>query len=197
MRLKKIREEYGGRVEIQYRVFMLRPEPDPTAVFNDYRRTHWTNANAQPDSGDFTMWDEGGGETFPNCSMPSAEAGLAARFQGDGEWDALHRNLLAAFFTESRDISDRKVIDEVAERSGLDMDRFRDAVASGDLRRRAMREYAGAVSLGITGIPSVVVNDEAVIVGAVPTEQYRCVIDGILETGTLPGRAPGEPPAGD
>lgn len=196
MRLKKIKEEYGEKVDVQYRVFMLRPEPDPTAVFNDYRKNHWTNANSQPDSGRFVMW-EANGEEFPNCSMPSAEAGLAARLQGREAWEAFHDNLLAAFFTENRNISDKKVVFEVAEKSGLDMDRFRDDVESGGLRQKAIKEHMEATNIGITGIPSVVVNEKAVLVGAVPTEQYRYVIDSILETGELPGRAPGGLPAAE
>ena len=195
MRLKKIKAEYGDKVDVQYRVFMLRPEPDPSAVFNDYRRNHWTNANSQPDSGDFTMWESE--EEFPNCSMPSAEAGLAARFQGPEEWEKFHDNLLAAFFMENRNISDKKTVDDVAEESGLDMDRYRDALESGGLREKAVKEYMEATNLGITGIPSVVVNDHAVMVGAVPAEQYRYVIDSILETGELPGRPSGELPVAE
>ncbi len=175
---------------------MLRPEPDPSAVFNDYRRNHWTNANSQPDSGTFAMWDANG-EEFPNCSMPSAEAGLAARLQGQEAWEAFHDALLSAFFTENRNISDKKVVYDVAEKSGLDMDRFRDDLESGGLRQKAVKEHLEATNLGITGIPSVVVNDRAVLVGAVPTEQYRHVIDSILETGELPGRAPGELPVAE
>ena len=192
MRLKKIKAEYGDKVDVQYRVFMLRPEPDPSAVFNDYRKNHWTNANSQPDSGNFTMWESE--EEFPNCSMPSAEAGLAARFQGPEEWERFHDNLLGAFFTENRNISDKKTVDDVAEESGLDMDRYRDALESGGLREKAVKEYMEATNLGITGIPSVVVNDHAVMVGAVPAEQYRYVIDSILKTGELPGRPSGELP---
>ena len=85
----------------------------------------------------------------------------------------------------------------MAEESGLDMDRFRDAIESGGLMEKAVKEYMEATNLGITGIPSVVVNDHAVMVGAVPAEQYRYVIDSILETGELPGRAPGELPIAD
>lgn len=195
MRLKKIKEEYGDKVDIQYRVFMLRPEPDPTAVFNDYRRNHWNNADSQTDSGDFTPWESE--EEFPNCSMPSAEAGLAARFQGPEEWEKFHDNLLAAFFTDNRNISDPDVVSDVAEESGLDMDRYRDALESGGLKEKAVKEYMEATNLGITGIPSVVVNDKAVMVGAVPAEQYRYVIDSILETGDLPGRPSGELPVAD
>ena len=195
MRLKKIKAEYGDKVDVQYRVFMLRPEPDPSAVFNDYRKNHWTNANSQPDSGNFTMWESE--EEFPNCSMPSAEAGLAARFQGPEEWERFHDNLLAAFFTENRNISDKKTVGDVAEESGLDMDRYRDALESGGLREKAVKEYMEATNLGITGIPSVVVNDHAVMVGAVPTEQYRYVIDSILKTGELPGRPSGELPVAE
>ncbi len=192
MRLKKIKEEYREKVDIQYRVFMLRPAPDPSTVFNDYRKNNWRNANAHLDSGDFTMW-ENNEEEFPNCSMPSAEAGLAARFQGAEAWDRFHDNLLVAFFTENRNISDKEVVHDVAKESGLDMDRFHDALESGGLRQKALKEYAEATTMGITGIPSVVVNDRAVLVGAVPVEQYRRVINSVLETGELPGRAYAEP----
>lgn len=192
MRLKKIKEEYGGKVDIQPRVFMLRPEPDPTAVFNEHRRAGWTRAGSHPDSGEFNLWTRG--ETFPACSLPSAEAGLAARSQGPEAWERFHMGLLRAFFTENRNISDVAVLLDVAGKSGLDVPRFRDELESGTYRQQAYAEYTQAVQQGITGIPSVVVNDKAVLVGAVPIEQYRQVIDSLLKTGELPGRAPGELP---
>jgi len=184
VRLKNIKNDYGEKIEIEPRVFMLRPEPDPTAVFNDYRRSNWERCNAQSESGDYRMW-EGGGD-YPICSMTPAQAGIAARAQGPELWDAFHMNLLAAMFTESRDISQIEVLCDVAEKSGLDAGLFRDEVASELHKDQAIREYSEATNRGITGIPSVVVNDEAVIVGAVPGENYRHVIDHILEHGDLP-----------
>ncbi len=192
MRLKKIEEEYGDQVVLEPRVFMLRPEPDPSAVFNDYRRQHWTNANSHPESGDFRMWESG--EEFPTCSMPSAQAGLAARAQGPGEWDTFQWNLLAAMFTENRNISELSVLCDVAEQSGLDADLFRDEVASGIHLQQATKEYTEAINRGVTGIPTVVVNDEISLVGAVPREQYKFVIDHVLEHGQVPRQAsPGLP----
>ncbi|OGL58607.1 MAG: hypothetical protein A3I72_09680 [Candidatus Tectomicrobia bacterium RIFCSPLOWO2_02_FULL_70_19] len=190
MRLKKIKEEYGEKVDIQYRVFMLRPEPDPGAVFNEHRRAGWTRAGAGPDSGDFRLWE--GKEKFPDCSLPSAEAGIAVRNQGPEAWERFHLGMLRAFFTENRNVSDKAVVLDVAEKCGADVPLVRDALESGTYRQQAHAEYTQAVQQGITGIPSVVVNDEAVLVGAVPIEQYRHVIDSILKTGKLPGRAPGE-----
>lgn len=187
-----IKEEYGDKVILEPRVFMLRPEPDPTAVFNDYRRTNWERCNAQPESGDYRMW-EGGGD-YPICSMPSAQAGLAARAQGPEAWDAFHMNLLAALFTESRDISQLDVLCDVAEKSGLDVALFRDEVASELHKEQAIKEYTEAINKGVTGIPTVVVNDEAMLVGAVERENYRFVINHILENGELPRQAaPGLP----
>jgi predicted DsbA family dithiol-disulfide isomerase len=192
VRLKIIKEEYGDKVILEPRVFMLRPEPDPTVVFNDYRRTGWERCNAQPESGDYRMW-EGGGD-YPNCSMPSAQAGLAARAQGAEAWDAFHMNLLSAMFTESRDISQLDVQCDVAEKSGLDVPLFRDEVASGLHHDQAIKEYTEAINKGVTGIPSVMVNDEAMLVGAVERENYRFVINQILENGELPRQAaPGLP----
>jgi predicted DsbA family dithiol-disulfide isomerase len=58
-----------------------------------------------------------------------------------------------------------------------------------------VEEYVEAVNrYGISGIPSVVVNEEAVMVGAVPSEHYRHVIDNILETGVLPKKFSGDLP---
>jgi predicted DsbA family dithiol-disulfide isomerase len=192
VRLKKIKQEYGDKVDVQYRVFMLRPEPDPAAVFNEHRRAGWTRAGSHPDSGEFNLWTKG--EEFPKCSLPSAEAGLAARAQGPEAWETFHMSLLRAFFTENRNISDKAVLLDVAEKSGLDMARFRDDLESGVNRQQAFAEYMEAVQQGVTGIPSVVVNEKALLVGAVPIEQYRYVIDSLLKTGELPGRAPGELP---
>ena len=187
-----IKEEYGEKVEIEPRVFMLRPEPDPTAVFNDYRRGNWERCNDQPESGEYNMW-EGGGD-YPICSMPSAQAGLAARAQGPEKWDAFHMNLLAALFTDSRDITTLDVLCDVAEKSGLDVDLFREEVASELHHDNAIKEYTEAINRGITGIPTVVVNGEAMLVGAVPRENYRFVINHILENGELPKQAtPGLP----
>jgi len=187
-----IKEEYGEKVEIEPRVFMLRPEPDPTAVFNDYRRGNWERCNDQPESGEYNMW-EGGGD-YPICSMPSAQAGLAARAQGLEKWDAFHMNLLAALFTDSRDISTLDVLCDVAGKSGLDVDLFREEVASELHHDKAIKEYTEAINRGITGIPTVVVNGEAMLVGAVPRENYRFVINHILENGELPKQAtPGLP----
>jgi len=183
-----VKEEYGDKVEVEPRVFMLRPEPDPTAVFNDYRRSNWERCNEQPESGDYNMW-KGGGE-YPICSMPSAQAGLAARAQGPRKWDAFHMGLLAALFTDSRDISALDVLCDVAEKSGLDVDMFREEVASETHRDQAIKEYTEASNKGITGIPSVAVNDAAMLVGAVPRESYRFAINQILENGELPKQAP-------
>lgn len=188
-----VKEEYGAKVDIQYRVFLLRPEPDPNAVFNDYRRGHWTNANAHPESGEFRMWESG--EEFPKCSLPSAEAGIAARAQGDGGWDRFHMNLLSAFFTENRNISDVSVLVDVAEKSALDVPRFRDELESGVHRRQAVEEHIIAVNrYGISGIPSVVVNDKGLLTGAVPREHYRHVVESISKTGDLPAQSSSDLP---
>ncbi len=186
--MNNLKKEYGDKLDVQYRVFMLRPQPDPTAVFNEYRVTGWTNATSQEESADFRLWDSD--ETFPNCSMPSAKAGIAARIQGTDIWNIFHMNLLQAFFSESRNISDEKVVHEIAEKSGLDMDRYHDDMQGDGLQEKANREFQDATNKGITGIPSVVANDRMLIVGAVPSGHYRQVIDTYLETGSLPESIP-------
>ncbi|MFQ5896327.1 MAG: DsbA family protein, partial [Nitrospinota bacterium] len=152
-----MKEHYGDRVRVEHRSFLLRPEPDPGRTFNDYRRRHWALAGAQPEAGEFRLWESG--EEFPKCSLPSAEAGKCAQAQGEEAWDRYHMALLRAHFWENRNIDEPSVLVEVAERVGLDAERFREDLASGRPREQALREHWEAVArYGITGIPTVVVN---------------------------------------
>ena len=119
---------------------------------------------------------------------------IAARAQGPEAWDAFHWNLLTAMFTDNRNISEISVLCDVADKSGLDEALFRDELASGIHKQQAMKEYIEATNRGVTGIPSVVVNDEVLLVGAVPRDQYKYVIDHVLEHGEVPRQAsPGLP----
>lgn len=182
-----MKAHYGDKVKVEYRAFLLRPEPDPERVFNDYRRQGWTFAGSHPEAGEFRLWESG--EEFPQCSLPSAEAGKCAQAQGEEAWDRYHLALLRAHFYENRNVEDPEVLAEVAGRAGLDAARFREDLASGRYREQALQEHWEAVTrYGVTGIPTVVVNDEEVLVGAVPREEYHRVIDSYLETGGPPPR---------
>ncbi len=181
MRLEQVKEKYGDRIDIQYRSFLLRAEPDPTVVFNDYRRQHWERANGQGDGGAFRPWHSE--EPFPNHSLPSSEAAKCAALQGEDAHRRFHFAVLKGAFEDSRNISDPKVLTEIAEEQGLDVPRFKEDLLSGSQKDNVIREYVEGVNhFGVQSIPTVILGRERALVGAVPREQYDQVIDQLLES---------------
>jgi predicted DsbA family dithiol-disulfide isomerase len=85
---------------------------------------------------------------------------------------------MAAYFEENRTISDPGVILDVVEKSGISVEEFRERLERDrqTFEDEVFAEHTEAVSLGVTGIPSVVVDDALLIPGAVGTDIYRQVI---------------------
>ncbi len=106
----------------------------------------------------WTVWGAPAGETVRG--RLAFQAAEAARRQG--RFDALHGPLLDARHIGRLDIDDAAVVEEVAERSGLDMARFREDVADPSVLEALARDHRQAVSeLGIFGTPTFVFEDGA------------------------------------
>ncbi len=107
----------------------------------------------------------------PNA-MPAALAAEAAREQG--KFWPMHDKL----FESQQQLSDA-TYERIATEVGLDVARWRSAYASAKYRARVEEDMRQAAQLGIDGTPTMVVNGEKVV-GAVPFEQLKSVIDAKL-----------------
>ncbi len=175
-----IREEFGPAVEVHPRSFLLRPEADPNATFTSYRDMHWRNAQSQEEAGPFEIPEVG--MPFPSGSFPGQIAAKAALRQGRELFERFHAALFKAMFVEHRHITESAVLAQIASEVGVDIEKFRADVQSEQCRQEVIDDYSEAVNrYGITGIPTVVVDEKEVIVGAVPREVYREVIKRRLE----------------
>ncbi|MFH0902009.1 MAG: thioredoxin domain-containing protein [Pseudomonadota bacterium] len=113
---------------------------------------------------------------FKNLALPfheeavlAAEAALAAHEQGKF-WE-MHDLL----FSNPRYLS-RRQIERYASSIGLDMSRFKDALDSGRFKVQVTADGDEALSAGITGVPTFLVNGR-VLVGAQPIEAFKAIID--------------------
>lgn len=70
-----------------------------------------------------------------------------------GRQDAVVEALFRAYFTEGRDIGDRKVLIAVAVAAGLDATLIHRLLASGTDEADTRAEIASAVRLGVSGVP--------------------------------------------
>ncbi len=177
MRLAEIEDEYGDAVDVVWKSFMLRPSPHPRSLeeHREYTR-NWLTPAAQPEAGRFTVWATE--DSPPSHSLPALVAGKAAATFGEEAFRRFHFGVLVAYFEENRTISDPKVLADVVEKAGIPTGEFRERLETQgqSFEDEVFAEHAEAVSLGVTGIPSVVVDDALLIPGAVGSDVYRKVI---------------------
>ena len=108
----------------------------------------------------------------PNA-LPAAKAAEAAREQG--KFWPMHDRLFATQATLSPDAYQR-----IAREIGLDLRRFDEALRSGKGQARIEEDQRLASQVGANGTPTMFVNGEKVV-GAVPFEQLKAVIDRKLK----------------
>lgn len=88
--------------------------------------------------------------------------------------------LFAAYFREGRDIGDHAVLADVAAGAGMEREMVARLLATDADAEDVRARDAHARARGVTGVPTFVVADSAVIVGAQPPETWERVIDEVV-----------------
>ena len=96
-----------------------------------------------------------------------------AGLEGPDIQRALKHALLKAYFTEGRDVSSHDVLGAVAESVGLDGERARALLASGEYAGDVREQERFYQQQGIRAVPSVVFNDKHLIQGGQPVEVFE------------------------
>jgi predicted DsbA family dithiol-disulfide isomerase len=173
VRMRRIGEELGDGVRVQWRSFLLRPAPEPSRDLERFRRytRSWLRAAAEPDSGTFRPWASDAGP--PSHSLPPHRVAKAAAELGEQAFERVHDRLLRAYFAESRDITDEGTLREIWQETGLAPSEF-ERSEDPALTERILREHEEAAAIGVMGVPAVRRADQDVaITGAHPLEFYR------------------------
>lgn len=176
MRLERLAAEFGDELEIEWKAYLLRPEPKPRTLeqFVTYTR-HWSRPAEQEPAAQFGTW---GDATPPSHSVPAAVAGKVAESFGKESFDRFKMAALQAYFRDCRTISDHQVLLDVARSAGIDAGEFV-ARWAGDIERFAeavITDHNEALEAGVTGVPAVLVNTEYLLTGALALDDYRKVV---------------------
>lgn len=91
---------------------------------------------------------------------------------GSGQQDALKERLLAAFFTEGRDVSDSQVLSALAVEVGLPAERVDQVLTSEEFAAQVRTEMAQAQAYGASGVPFTVIDGKYGISGAQPASVF-------------------------
>jgi predicted DsbA family dithiol-disulfide isomerase len=90
---------------------------------------------------------------------------------------AFHERTFEALWQEGRDISDIRVLVDIAASVGIDESEIRSAVEDEQLEAELERKFEQAQQMGVTGIPTFAYDGHAAR-GAIPPEQFERLVDG-------------------
>jgi len=107
-------------------------------------------------------------------SRPALQAAEFAREQG--RFDAMHHELLKAYWDEGKDVSDLAVLREVASRAAVDVAAMESAISEDRYGDYLDARRAEAEELGINGIPAHVIADRFLVMGAQPYDLFERVM---------------------
>ena len=179
VRIDDVEREYGDRVRIHWRAFPLIPDQQPgRRVTQKVREGRQRVAAEEPRALFVTPELE---TVLPTSSVPAQTAAKCAERQGVDAFARFHQRLFVAQFRDNVDISRRDVLWSLASECGLDVDRFEADYASGEAYEAVLHDCAeGAAWFGVSALPTVIFDEKLSLVGAVPTERYRLMLDWIL-----------------
>ncbi len=173
VRVRRLQEEFGDRIQIEWRSYLLRPQPDPNRTlekFKAYTRS-WLRPASDPDGGTFRVWESDAGP--PSHSIPPHLVAKAAATVSDDAFHRIHDRLLHAYFAENRDITDDATLRAIWREATLPDDAFARS-ADPELLQQTIDQHNEAVALGIDGVPCVRMEGrDGWITGAQPLEIYR------------------------
>ena len=179
MRLAEIAETYGDRIRVQWRTFPLIPDRRPDRRASAATQEGRRRAGGEEPRARFVPPDLG--IALPESSVPALTAAKCAEAQGPAAFEAFHRRIFDAHFGDNLDIGRLDLLGGIARECGLDVDRFTRDFTAGPAYEAVLRDYAeGAAWFGVSALPTVVFDEKLSLVGAVPTDRYRALLDWIL-----------------
>jgi len=179
-RLARLSEEFD--VHVERRFLEIHPETPaegmPVSELG-YPPERWVrmmeNLNRMGEAEGIVFSDR----TFTTNSHMSLLLAEAAKEEGQEIFEALNEGLFRAYFTEGRNIGDPQVLRDVAQAVGVSAGRIGQAWSDAAYEKRLARDHEAAAEIGITGIPTFIVDGRWIIEGAVPVEMLREVAQKI------------------
>jgi len=118
------------------------------------------------------------------------EQGNPARFNSPiqrderGKGNEFHKVLFRKVYAEGGDPSQWEVLRAAADEVGLNSDQMQQNVESGKYTANVEEQVRRAYAIGVSGVPTYVINDRYAIVGAQPYEVFKQALEQIMKENT-------------
>lgn len=106
------------------------------------------------------------------------EATEYAREHGKG--NEFHKIIFRNVYAEGHDLSQWDVLRSAAEEAGLNADEIQRIVQAETYKVNVEEQVKQAYQMGVTGVPTYVINDRYAVVGAQPYEVFKNALEQIL-----------------
>ena len=176
--VERLKAEY--QIDVEWRPFYLRPDtPLEGMELPDYikrARANGSEERLRSIAGAYGM-DFESTERIYNTRI-AHEATEYARERGKG--NEFHKVVFRKVYAEKQNPSQWDVLRSVAEEVGLNADEMQHDVESEKYKSNVEEQVRWAYQIGVTGVPTYVVNDRYAIVGAQPYEVFKQALAQIM-----------------
>ena len=169
--VERLKKEYN--VEVDWRPYYLRPDTPPEGMeLPDYIKRARDNGSEER----LQMMAEMHGMNFKSTeriynTRIAHEATEYAREKGKA--NEFHHIVFRKVYADGFDISKWDVLRAAAEEAGLDAADMQSVVESGKYTQDVAGQVQWAQQIGVTGVPTYVINNKYAIVGAQPYEAFK------------------------
>ena len=164
-------------VEVDWRAFYLRPDMPAEGMDLPEYIKHRRAAGSENRL--LEIAQANGMEYIPldrlHNTRRAHEATEFARENGGA--NAFHRVVFSLVYAQGQDISTWEVLRAAAQEVGLDADKMQSDVDGGKYTETVAHQVREAYQIGVTGVPTYVINDRYAVVGAQPYEVFKQLID--------------------
>jgi predicted DsbA family dithiol-disulfide isomerase len=177
--VERLKEEYN--IEVEWRPFYLYwdvpPEGKDLPDYVKRARAGGSEQRLQSIASSYGM-DFQSTERIYNTRL-AHEATEYAREKGKG--NEFHKALFHKVYAQGQDPSDWRVLRATAEEVGLKADEMQQLVESSHFTGYVDDQVRWAQQIGVTGVPTYIINDRYAIVGAQPYEVFKNALAEIMK----------------
>ncbi len=175
----QLKAEY--KVDVEWRPYYLRPDTPPEGMeLPDYiRKAQASGADERLQS----MAQMHGMEfKSPGRIYNTRIAHEATEYAREhGKALEFHHIVFRKVYGEGLDISKWEILRSAAEEAGLDADDMQAVVDGGKYTAEVAAQVRQAQEIGVTGVPTYVINDRYAIVGAQPYQAFKNALAQIMK----------------
>jgi len=175
----QLKAEY--KVDVEWRPFYLRPDTPPEGLdLPDYILRARANGSEERLS---DMAKAHGMKFAPTERIYNTRiAHEATEYAREhGKMNEFHRVVFRKVYADGQDPSKWETLRSAAEEVGLNADDVQTVVGGGKYTAEVAEQVQHAYQIGVTGVPTYVINDHYAVVGAQPYDVFKRALAQILK----------------